>query len=126
MFFVLKILRSSLAIVLGYAAVLGVFQLGFTLVEHAYPAVHRSIAGLLTLLLIACIGGVLGGFVTASLSGTHRRRHAMILGLLMLIAGLLIVALSPPPADDPAWFVWGMPILALPAAMLGGRLRSRK
>ncbi len=67
------------------------------------------------------LGAVAGGWVTARIAAPAGLRHALILAVLLTLAGIANNLMLPPPL----WF-WlaGMLVLG-PAAMLGGRLAGR-
>ena len=68
------------------------------------------------------LGGVAGGWVTGRIAAAAGLRHALILGVLLTLAGIANNLMLPPPL----WFwVAGMLVLG-PAAYLGGVLAGRR
>lgn len=51
-------------------------------------------------------------------------RHAIALGLIGVVAGA--AGAAPIESAAPAWYAWGLVVLALPAAWLGGSLAARR
>ena len=68
----------------------------------------------------------LGGYVAARLASDDPLRHAVIVGALSLILGILL-ATAPGEGPEPAWWVDAMGyLLAVPAALAGGWLGARQ
>lgn len=63
------------------------------------------------------LGGVTGGFVATLISGKPRGRHALVLGVLLTLAGVANNLMLPPPL----WF-WIPTLVFLPATYVGARL----
>jgi hypothetical protein len=66
---------------------------------------------------------VLGGYITAALAPNNPIRHAIILGIVGIIIG--VVGAAAAWNIVPAWFSIGLIILALPSVWLGAKLRTR-
>lgn len=69
---------------------------------------------------------VLGGYITARLAPRNPMRHAMILGVIGLIAGTAGVIATLPLHLGPTWYPIAIALTALPCAWLGGFLYLKK
>jgi hypothetical protein len=119
--------RSILAIVIGSAVTIAIVWGSVAFLEHNDPAIQTKMSGQLLVVGAACLGGLVGGFLAATIASTRRRLHAIVLGLLMGAAGLAVFVLFPDKetSHDPLWYRYSFPILALITAIVGGWLRSR-
>ena len=124
--------RSVLAIVAGYLVSATLVLVGFTVLGRIAP-VAMSVAGLaaaprpgmvLGILLMDAIIAIVGGYVTALIARRAPIGHAFALGALMLVLGIVMSWTSP--EREPTWYAIWMPILVLPAAVIGGMIRSRQ
>lgn len=66
---------------------------------------------------------VVGGYVTAALAPDRPMRHAIILGTVGIVLGVLGAIATW--GITPAWFTISLLALGLPCVWLGGRLRTR-
>lgn len=67
------------------------------------------------------LGSVAGGWVTARIAPTSKINHALVLGVLLTLAGIANNLMIPPPL----WF-WIVGLLVLvPGAWVGGRFATR-
>ena len=97
---------------------LGVFP------PQSHPEAYT--AGLLMVALIyRCVYTVAGGYVTAWLAPAKPMRHAIILGLVGIVAGTLGVVTSWDLSPQ-HWYPIALVSTALPCTWLGGALRSRE
>jgi 4-hydroxybenzoate polyprenyltransferase len=79
---------------------------------------NLPVGALLFLLLAWALGSFGGGWLAARLSQRLQTRHAMIVGALLMLAGIMNMIMIP----HPAW-LWVLGIAVyLPAAYLGARL----
>jgi uncharacterized membrane protein YqgA involved in biofilm formation len=70
--------------------------------------------------LAHAIGTLAGAFIAAKFSASHKLTMAMIVGVLMLIAGIMNIVMLPP---APMWFnVLDLGVAFLPMAYIGYRL----
>ena len=67
------------------------------------------------------LGSVVGGWVAARIGGRAPIGHALVLGVLLTLAGIANNLMVPPPL----WFWIASLVVLLPAAYAGGRLVSR-
>jgi hypothetical protein len=74
-------------------------------------------------LIYRCIYAVAGGYIAARLAPNRPMRHAIILGLIGLVASIAgaIVAWD----LSPHWFPIALIITALPCTWLGGKLKTK-
>lgn len=126
--------RSIIAVVLGI--ILGGIVVG--LVEHVghlvYPApagidmrnpealktyaANAPVGALLFVILAWALGSLTGGWLAAFIARQSRSQHALIVGGVLMIFGIINMLMIP----HPVWF-WIVGILVfLPAAYIGARL----
>jgi len=119
--------RSVGAVVAGFVAVF-VLSLGTDQVLHVlkiYPPWREPMAGALYVLATAyrIAYTVLGGYITARLAPFAPARHALILGLVGLVAGILgVIANIAKPELGPLWYSIAVAVTGPPCAWLGGVL----
>ncbi|HYI95400.1 MAG TPA: hypothetical protein VEX68_17805 [Bryobacteraceae bacterium] len=121
---------KSLGIILATFALTSILALGGDfLLMRLFPASFDDqgvshdarILGVMLLYTIAL--SCLGGYLVARFTPSAKRRHAMVFGLVLLIAtavGTYVNYYSAPP-----WYHYANLLTVLPAAILGGRIRAR-
>lgn len=127
-----RILRRVGAVGAGFIAV-GVLDTAIDFVLHAtgvYPPWFTPMATPLWFLAIGyrMVDGVIGGYITAQLAPDWPVRHALalgVLGFLMSIAGVL-ATWNKGPEFGPKWYPLALVVIALPCALIGGKLAARK
>jgi len=127
-----RILRRIVAVVAGFLVV-GILDTAIDVVLHAtgvYPPWFKPMATPLWFLAIGyrMIDGVIGGYIAAWLAPDRPVMHALalgILGFLISIAGVL-ATWDKGPEFGPKWYPLALVVIALPCALLGGRLRARQ
>jgi hypothetical protein len=119
--------RSVGAVLAGIVAVV-VLSVGTDEILHlaqVYPPWgQRMAAGLFGLATAyRIVYGIAGGYITARLAPYAPLRHAVILGLIGLVPGLLgvMVAIAKPELG-PLWYPVALAVTGLPCAWLGGVL----
>ncbi len=123
----MKILKSIGAIFLGFLTVV-ILSIGTDAILHKFNIFPDGAVFSYSLLLLALfyrtVYTVLGGYVTATLAPERPMKHAIILGFVGLVAGTAGAIAN---ADlGPAWYSWGLVVLALPSVWLGARLKGNK
>lgn len=123
-------LRSIGAIVAGFLFI-GALSTGTDmLVMGAFPdafnaaGATRNVSLLLLMSAYVALYAIAGCYLTARLAPHHPMRHALILGVLGLILGLVMT--SQRWADVPATYLVINLLLVMPYAWIGGRLRERQ
>ena len=123
-------LRSILAIVVGFVLIAALAMGTDMVVMRAFPAAF-SAAGttndLSILMLMAgyvAVYAIIGCYVTARLAPNRPMRHALILGGLGLVMN--IVATISLWGTAPAWYHIVNLLLVMPYAWIGGRIRERQ
>ena len=77
-------------------------------------------------LVVSGLGAVLGGWVTARMAPSAEMLHVLALAALVLLMAIPGMAGYGPSFDvQPTWFAWGLPVIGVGGAVLGGWLRSR-
>ena len=77
-------------------------------------------------LLMSAMGAMLGGWVTARLAPSAEMAHVLALAGLMILMSLPgLLGYGESQVAQPQWYIYGLPILCVSAAILGGWLRSR-
>jgi peptidoglycan/LPS O-acetylase OafA/YrhL len=127
-----RILRRIGAVIAGFLAV-GILDTSIDVVLHAtgiYPPWFTPMATPLWFLAIGyrLVDGVIGGYIAAWLAPDRPVKHALalgVLGLLMSIAGVL-ATWNKGPEFGPKWYPLALVVIALPCALIGGKLRERQ
>lgn len=69
--------------------------------------------------------GIAGGWVTARLAPNHPLRHAIILGVVGTVLGVVGVAVTWNMDLGPRWYPISLAVLAIPQCWLGGWIRAK-
>ena len=123
--------RSVGAVVAGFVVVF-VVSLGTDQVLHVlkvYPRWGEPMAGALYVMATAyrIVYTILGGYITARLAPDAPVRHALILGLVGLVAGLIGVMVNiAKPELGPLWYSIAVAVTGPPCAWLGGVLYGNR
>lgn len=117
-----------IAVLIAFVATRGLARAGDFLMLRLFPAkfddagrAHdmRILIAMLCYSLLFC---AIGGYIAAAIPPGSKRRHAAVLGILLLALG---AATTTSKFDiAPMWFHIAGLALTLPAAALGGRLRA--
>jgi len=132
-----KVVRSVLAVIAGFVAASAVMILVESINGHVlYPELGAMAAGMtdreaikallasapvgafLVVLLGWALGSLAGGFIAAWIGRNAPAAHALVLGVLLTLAGIANNIMIPPPA----WFWIPTLVVFLPAALAGARL----
>lgn len=127
-----QILRRIVAVVAGFLAV-GILDTAIDVVLHAtgvYPPWFKPMATPLWFLAIGyrMVDGVIGGYIAAWLAPDRPVTHALalgILGFLISIAGV-VATWNKGSEFGPKWYPLALVVIALPCALIGGKLRERQ
>ncbi len=123
--------RSVGAVVAGFVAVFAL-SVGTDQVLHGlkvYPPWGEPMAGALYVMATAyrIVYTILGGYITARLAPDAPVRHALILGLVGLVAGILgVIANIAKPELGPLWYSIAVLVTGPPCAWLGGVLYGNR
>jgi hypothetical protein len=80
------------------------------------------VGALLVVIVGWILGGIAGGWTTARLSARLTLRHGLVLGALLMLAGVANNLMIPPPL----WFWIASLVVLMPAAYFGARLGPRR
>ena len=133
-------MRSILGVVLGFFAASVVMMIvEWTNTHVLYPEIGKLAEGVtdreqfraimasapvgvfLVVILGWVLGSTAGGFLATWIGKKPPYRHAVILGVLLTIAGILVNLKMPPPA----WFWIATLLVFIPSACAGARLAPR-
>jgi hypothetical protein len=91
-----------------------------------FPPLEQRVRDALLLLATAyrTIYSIGGSYIAARLAPSRPMRHALVLGVLGLVAGTAgaIATWNGGPAYEPKWYPLALIALAMPAAWVGGKL----
>ena len=95
---------------------------------HVFPPMGQPIDDRLSLIATSyrIPIGVLGGWLTARLAPDRPMWHAMRLGFVGLVLGLVGAVATWNAGFGPHWFAIALPALAIPQSWAGGRLYERR
>jgi hypothetical protein len=122
-------MRSVVAVIVG-AFVGIVLSIGTDLLLRAggiLPAPDQAASSPVLLLatVYRTVYGILGSYITAGLAPFRPMAHAMVLGLMGLVANILgtVTTWNKGPAFGPHWYPITLIVLALPTAWAGAQIR---
>ncbi|MCB1185922.1 hypothetical protein KDL29_02040 [bacterium] len=124
------ILRSIWAVVAGYLTLSLLVIILLVIAVTIVPQWKKTADGayLATNLMLSVVSAAFGGYVCARLSPDRPLGHALALGLVTLVLGVLY-ALSMPTeagrAAPPGWYGPALAVLALPSVLLGALVFTR-
>lgn len=126
----MKTLKSIGAVIAGLLLVIIVT----TVVDVAlhsvgfFPPVEKPISDpqALVATLYRLVISVAGAYLTARLAPDHPLRHAVILGCIGMILGLIGVIVTWNLGLGPRWYPIALTVLAIPQCWVGGKLYERK
>jgi len=122
--------KSIVAVVVGLVAIIAVTT-AVDVLLHAvgiYPPMDQPIGDGLALLATAyrVVISVAGAWLTARLAPDRPMRHALILGALGVVLGLVGLAATWNLGLGPRWYPIALVGLAVPQCWAGGKLRERQ
>ena len=120
------VVRGLFSVAAGFAATNILSLLADNLFRSLVPESFREqgldTRGLLLTLAANAVCGVVGGYIAARIATRRPVLHSAALGVLMLIVSIAATAFFWNRA--PAWFHLTTLALTVPAAMLGGKIRT--
>jgi hypothetical protein len=123
--------RSIWAVVAGFLAVF-ILSTAVDAVLHAthvYPPMGQAMSDSLFVLATAyrTLFTILGGYITARLAPNRPMRHAIILGIVGMIAGTigLVAFWNKGPEFGPHWYPIALVVEAIPCTWLGAKLSGK-
>jgi hypothetical protein len=88
-------------------------------IEALKAAIANDPVGALLFILLAwALGSLGGGWIAASIARRSHTRHALIVGAILMVMGILNMVMIP----HPLWFWLAALVLFLPASYLGAKL----
>jgi len=92
--------------------------------KNDFPPMNQPLANRLSLLALSyrIVIGVAGGWLTAWLAPVSPMQHALILGYVGVVLGLLGVVATWNLGLGPRWYPISLAVLAVPQCWLGGKL----
>lgn len=93
-------------------------------VVHVYPAMNEPLTDALALLASSyrLVIGIAGAYLTARLAPDRPMRHAMILGCVGVVLGLIGLIATWNAGLGPRWYPISLVVVAIPQCWVGGKL----
>jgi len=114
--------RSVLAVIAGYLVVAAAVVATFAALGALVPGAFVSTAWLVFLVGWGFAWMVVGGYVTAAIARRSEIDHALSLGALMVVLGVISMVMGA--GKEPLWFQIANFLIAIPAVLCGGALRA--
>jgi len=118
----IKLLRSSLAVVLGYFLAVFVRVIVATFLFHEATGPPSSLKVAVGLIVVV-IGSLGAGIVTALISGRGSVGHALVVAVCVAVVGLISMVSGA--GVEPLWYSLSSLVVQVPAIVGGGILESR-
>lgn len=122
--------RTIWAIVAGVVFIIAVTTLVDMVLHMAgiYPGMDQPLDNRLAMLATSyrILIGVAGGWVTARLAPGQPMKHALMLGYVGVVLGLIGVIATWNKGLGPRWYPIALVVLAIPQCWLGGKLYAMK
>ena len=122
--------RSVGAVLAGLVAIF-VLSIGTDLAMHAtgvFPPMNQPMSDQLFVLATAyrIIYSILGCYITARLAPNHPMKHALILGVIGIVLGIIgaVATWNRGPEFGPHWYPLALIIVSIPCAWIGGKLQE--
>lgn len=95
---------------------------------NVYPPMNQPLDDRLSVIATSyrIVIGVAGGWLTARLAPDRPMHHAMLLGYIGIVLGLIGVAATWNAGMGPRWYPMALVVLAVPQCWLGGRWYERQ
>jgi hypothetical protein len=119
----MSLLRSAVAIVAGFGFLNTALWIGGGLIAAVLHELGMGRAAVGAILVVSALAAVMGGWITARLSGGAEMAHAAVLAALMG-AITLSVAMGARPEGQPAWYAPVVGALGVAGILAGGWLRA--
>lgn len=124
-------LRSIVAVIIGYVVIRFLVMATFGLIDLMSPATLSAPESggrprpsiLIFLLLTGALYSIAGGYVTALLAGKSEMKHSLALAALMVIGGIFSMVWNY--GQEPIWFQLSLIVFMPLAALLGGNVRAK-
>lgn len=118
-------LRSILALAAGYIAILILTIVLLLVLGTFFPNAFLSTPGVLVILACDFLFFAVGGYVAAALAPHSQLRHALWLGAILVLFGVVMVVwVGFSPAEgagkEPLWYQVGRVLVTMPAVLVGG------
>lgn len=127
-----RILRRVGAVLAGLFVV-AILDLSIDAAMHAtgvYPPWFQPMVTPLWFLAIGyrALDGIIGGYIAGRLAPDRPVKHALALGIVgvVLATGGVLATWTKGPELGPKWYPLALVVIALPCALIGGKLASRK
>jgi len=122
--------RSTWAIVAGVLVIIVVTTLVDVLLHlvHVFPPMGQPLDDRLSLIASSyrIVITIAGAYLTAKLAPANPMKHALILGVVGTLLGLVGVAATWGKGMGPTWYPVSLAVLAIPECWLGGLLHARR
>lgn len=118
-------IRSVLAVVAGYGVVALATLATFALLFPSGPT--SAVPGMRQLVFLLGAGAAFavgGGYATGWIARRSEERHALALGILMAVLGMVSLVTASGP--ELLWFQVALILIPVPGACFGGQLRARR
>ena len=116
-------LRSGVAVGLGYA-IMGVGVMGLFAIWFRQPDLLPSRGFMIFSLIYGGIMAVMGGYITATIAKRAELKHA--LALAVVVGTMAFISMVTAQGQEPVWYQIANLMMAIPAVVLGGYLKSRQ
>jgi hypothetical protein len=123
--------RSILAVLVGYFVIAAAIIVTGVALTVLFPDASdpegmrfRAAPWLLFILGSGFVYAVAGGYVTAVVARRSEIKHALALGALMVVLG--VVTLAAEYGRYPLWYQLGLVLIAVPGVVSGASLRARR
>lgn len=123
-------MRSVWAVVAGVLFIVVVTTIADVVLHlvHVYPPMNQPLPSTYALLATAyrIPIGIAGGWLTARLAPSRPMRHALILGCVGIVLGLVGLVATWNAGMGPRWYPIALVVLALPETWIGGWLYEKQ
>jgi hypothetical protein len=119
----MSLLRSAAAVVAGFGFLNTALWIGGGLIAAVFHQLGMGRAAVAAILVVSTLAAVMGGWITARISGGAEMAHA---GALAALVGAitLTVSMGERPEGQPAWYAPVVGALGVAGILAGGWLRA--